>query len=161
MRNLRTLLCVVLIWCFLGSNCLASDWSLDQTEVLRVVAAYVEASHQRDLAAYLGFWHPEFLGWHNGDDSPTDYEARSKGLEYYFSTTRSLCYEFDPIAIQILADGEAAIIHYKIRNVLEVIETGKEVRGVSYWTDYLVRDDNRWLLISDHGGRVSVQGKPE
>jgi ketosteroid isomerase-like protein len=143
----------------LAGNCFAADWTPDQSEVLQVVAAYTEASHQRDFNAYLSFWHPEFLGWHNGDDNPTDHEARSNGLKHYFDATKSLNYEFEPIAVQILTDGDAAIVHYKLRNVLEVRETGERIRGISYWTDYLVRDNDRWLLISDHGGGVAEEGK--
>ncbi len=154
-RTLR----LTLVLCLLVGDCFAADWTPDQSEVLQVVAAYTEASHQRDLNAYLSFWHPEFLGWHNGDDNPTDHEARSNGLKHYFDATKSLNYEFEPIAVQILSDGDAAIVHYKLRNVLEVRETGERIRGISYWTDYLVRDNDRWLLISDHGGSVPGQDK--
>ena len=59
----------------------------------------------------------------------------------------------------MLSNGDAAIVHYKLRNVLEDRETGEKVRGISYWTDYLVRENDRWLLISDHGGSVPGQDK--
>ena len=60
----------------------------------------------------------------------------------------------EPSAIQVVANGAAAIVHYTLRNVLEIKDTGETTSGVAYWTDYLVREGGRWLLISDHGGNV-------
>lgn len=154
MSGMRRLSLAAILCFSLTGSCFASDWTHEQMEVLSVVAAYAEAAHKRDLNAYLSFWHPDFLGWHNGDDSPSDRNARSDALRQYFKATKSLSYSFEPIAVQLLSDGDAAIVHYKLRNVVEVRETGEEIRGNSYWTDYLVHDKNRWLLISDHGGSV-------
>lgn len=131
-----------------------TDWSGHQEKVWETVEAYTKASHERNLQKYLSFWHPEFLGWHNGDHTPTNLQQRKMGLEYYFSKTKSLEYTLEPLGIQIIADGKAAIVHYKLRNVLQVQDTGKSKSGISYWTDYLVYEGGRWLLISDHGGAV-------
>ncbi len=127
-----------------------------QKEVWRTVEAYSDASHHRDLQKYLSFWHPDFLGWHNGDDHPTDYEQRSGGLEYYFGVTKSLEYELEPMGIQVIGN-RAAIVHYKLRNVIQSVESGKVSLGLSYWTDYLTFENGKWLLISDHGGSVPAE----
>jgi len=92
----------------------AKGWSTLQKQVWQTVEAYAQASHERDLKKYLSFWHRDFLGWHNGDSMPTTYEQRQKGLKHYFSRTKSLEYSLEPIRIQIVADGKAAIVHYKI-----------------------------------------------
>lgn len=130
------------------------EWTAAQNDVLEVVEAYTEASHRRDLEAYLSYWHPEFLGWHNGDAAPTNKEERRRGLERYFATWKSVQYELEPLGVQLLANGEAAIVHFVLRNVLESGD-GTRVVGVSHWTDCLTREQGRWLLISDHGGSVS------
>jgi ketosteroid isomerase-like protein len=135
------------------------DWSGHQKKVWETVKACTQASHQRNLEKYLSFWHQDFLGWHNGDSTPTNYQQREKGLQYYFSYTKSLEYELEPMAIQIIADGKAAIVHYKLRNDLQVTTTGKNESGTAYWTDYLVNEGGRWLLISDHGGNVEEDNK--
>ena len=133
------------------------EMSALQTEVWLTVEAYTEASHQRNLEKYLSFWHPDFLGWHNGDKKPTDYQMRANGLQRYFDSTKSLEYELEPLGIQIIADDKAAIVHYKLRNTLESKATGNKDAGVAYWTDYLVKENDRWLLISDHGGNVTEE----
>ncbi len=130
------------------------EWSRLQKDVWETVESYTEASHQRNLEKYLSFWHPDFLGWHNGDSKPTNHQQRAKGLKYYFDSTTSLEYKLEPKGIQIIADGVAAIVHYELRSVLQIKASGKKEPGQAYWTDYLVYENGKWLLISDHGGSV-------
>ena len=138
----------------LSAPSFAQEWSEAQKEVWQVVETYSEASHQRDLDRYLSHWHPDFLGWHNGDNKLTNQQERAKGLAYYFKSTKSIEYQLEPLAILVVADGKAAIVHYKLKNVLESKSSGKRSSGLSYWTDYLVKKNGTWLLISDHGGSV-------
>ena len=138
----------------LSQNHTKEDWSMFQEEVWQTVEAYSEASHQRDLEKYLSFWHSDFIGWHNGDSMLTNYHQRANGLRYYFDNTTSLEYKLEPLEIQVIAHGNAAIVHYKLRNVLEIKATGNKEPGLSYWTDYLLKKYGKWLLISDHGGSV-------
>ncbi len=135
------------------------DWSVIQNEVWETVEAYSHVSHKRDLEKYLRFWHPNFLGWYNGDSKPTNHDQRSKGLRNFFNATTSLEYKLEPRAIQIVASGKAAIVHYELKNILQVNESGKKEPGLSYWTDYLVKENGKWLLISDHGGSVQEEEK--
>lgn len=130
----------------------SSEWSALQTEVLRAVESYTRASHERDLERYLAAWHDDFLGWHNGDRRPTDKKMREKGLAHYFNQTESIEYGLNPLNIQIIAGGKAAIVHFELRNILKSKSTGKKYYGLSYWTDFLVKESGQWLLISDHGG---------
>ncbi len=51
------------------------------------------------------------------------------------------------MGIQIIAEGKAAIVHYKLNNVLEIKATGEKESGLSYWTGYLVNENSKWLLI--------------
>ena len=134
------------------------NWTDAQEEVWAVVQSYSEASHQRDAERYLGYWHPDFLGWYNSAHSkesrPTTKAERSRGIAQYFGATRSVEYTLEPMGILVIADGNAAIVHYRLRNVLESTSSGKKTPGLSHWTDYLVKENGRWFLISDHGGSV-------
>jgi len=147
-------LTIFLIVCCLTSRSFATDWTPEQAEVLKVVEAYTEASHQRDLTAYLRFWHPAFLGWHIGNSAPTNKAQRQRGIDHYFGSTGSLSYKLEPLAIMMIADGKAAIVHYVLRNVLVNNASLRQSNNVSHWTDYLVKENGHWLLISDHGGSV-------
>ena len=129
----------------------ARQWSADQQAVWETVRAYSTASRERDLERYLSYWHPGFLGWHNGDDAPTDKAARIKGLTWYFANTTPEDYTVEPMGVQVF--GNAGVVHYKIRQTLRM-KDGKRSSGVAHWTDVLVKDNGRWLLISDHGGAI-------
>ena len=139
---------------FFNDTATTEIYTLSLHDALPIFETYSEASHQRDLDRYLSHWHPDFLGWHNGDNKPTNHQERAKGLAYYFKSTKSIEYKLEPLAIIVVADGKAAIVHYKLKNVLESKSSGKKSSGLSYWTDYLVKENGTWLLISDHGGSV-------
>ena len=143
----------ILILYLVGTS-VAQDWTEAQSEVWQVVESYTQASHQRNLESYLSHWHPNFVGWHNGDSRPTTRQEREKGLTYYFKNSKSVEYNLEPLAVMVVADDKAAIVHYKLRNILESATSGKRSSNLSYWTDYLVNENGRWLLISDHGGSV-------
>jgi ketosteroid isomerase-like protein len=143
----------ILILTLVGVS-VAQERTEAQLEVWQVVEDYTEASHQRNLKGYLSHWHPDFVGWHNGDSLPTSRQEREKGLAYYFENAKSVEYSLEPLTVLVVADGTAAIVHYKLRNVLESTASGKRSSGLSFWTDYLVKENGRWLLISDHGGSV-------
>lgn len=125
-----------------------------QREVWKTVEAYSAASHARDLDRYLSYWHPDFIGWHNGDEAPTDKAARTKGLTWYFANTTPEEFALEPMAIQVL--GDVAVVHYKIRQTLRQRD-GEAAASVSHWTDVLVNEEGRWLLISDHGGEIAQE----
>jgi ketosteroid isomerase-like protein len=154
MARAHWILTFLLLQCCPTGNSFATNWTPDQRDILEVVAAYTEASHQGDRESYFSFWHPDFLGWHNGDPTPTSKEQRQRGLEHYFNSTKSLRYELEPLAVMCIAKCEAAIVHYVLRNVLVNKTNGTEMEGISYWTDYLIKENGHWLLISDHGGEV-------
>ena len=134
------------------------NWTDAQKQVWAVVQSYTEASHQRDAERYLSYWHPDFLGWYNSghdrESRPTNKAERSSGIEQYFGATRSVEYTLEPMGLLVIANGKAAIVQYRLRNVLESTSSGKKTPGWSHWTDYLVKENGRWFLISDHGGSV-------
>ena len=151
-QKLSGILAMLFVFLCCGWSTYAEEWSARQEEVWKAVEAYTQASHQRDVEKYLSFWHDDFLGWYDGHSALTSKEQRKKGLEKYFLRTKSREYELEPLAVQVVAGGKAAIVHYIIRNVLEDTSTGEKTKGTAYWTDYLVKEKGRWLLISDHGG---------
>ncbi len=128
----------------------SSDWNAEQLEVWRTVLNYSAAAHRRDLDAYLTWFHPDFTGWHSGDDGPTDKAERSAGLTWYFANSVSLKQNLVPMAVQVI-DGRVALVHYKSEETLRFAD-GKEYESVAHWTDILLKEKERWLIYSDHGG---------
>ena len=117
-----------------------------------MVETYSGYSRNRDLESYLSVFHPDFAGWHYGDASVTSKADRTEGLTWYFENFKAVEYRLEPLAIQAL--GNAAVVHYKIHQTLED-KDGNRSEDVSQWTDVLVKEKGRWLLVSDHGGGLS------
>ncbi len=130
----------------------AEEWSPEQREVLAVVESYTEASHQRNLEEYIGYWHDDFLGWLDGTPRPTNKAERAAMLREYFDGTESVQYELEPLGVVIISNGQAAMVHYVLRNTIQSKSDGKTTEKTAYWTDYLVKEGNRWQLLGDHGG---------
>lgn len=58
-------------------------------------------------------------------------------------------YEINPVAIKI--HGNVAIVHYYYLRVRKDAE-GKEELEQGRWTDILMKQKDKWVLIGDHGG---------
>jgi len=127
-------------------------WSAAQHEVWQTVESYSDASKDRDLDRYLSHWHPRFLGWHSGDDAPTNKADRAEGLNWYFSQTTPEDYALEPLGMEVV--GTTAVVHYRIQQTLRMAD-GSIAPDVSHWTDVLVKEDGRWWLMSDHGGSIA------
>ena len=67
-------------------------------------------------------------------------------------TVDTLVYEINPVAIKIF--GNVAIVHYYYTQVVKDAE-GKQTTRSGRWTDILMKQDDRWVIIGDHGGPAS------
>ena len=72
-------------------------------------------------------------------------------LVYYLCLTTAF-YTIDPEAIWV--KGNFAFVHYRYTEV-EVDMEGKERSSSGRWTDILMKDGNRWIMIGDSGGETS------
>ena len=57
--------------------------------------------------------------------------------------------EIDPLTIKIYED--VAFVHYYYSMVRELPD-GKKKTENGRWTDILLKQGNKWVLIGDHGG---------
>lgn len=144
---------IIAVYCTSPERLTARETPAER-EIRAVVESYSNASQNRDLEAYLSYFHPDFLGWYNGDETPTDKKARVRGLTWYFAHSKPIAYTMTIKGIRAL--GETAIVHYSIEQTLEWND-GRTSETTSHWTDILVRENGRWYLVSDHGGTVATK----
>ena len=154
MNDLRKLtVSVIVISMFLLAPMLviAGEWSKEQKEVLSTVEAYSEMGMKRDAEGFLKYFHENYSGW--GYEIPVPYgkESVKKWVNFSFPRTELLIYEIKPL--QILVVGKSAVAHYYFYYRLKDHE-GKEKSHTARWTDILVKDGGKWLLIADHGGEM-------
>ena len=61
-------------------------------------------------------------------------------------------YDIQPAAIKI--HGNVAFVHYHYVQVVKDA-AGKDKETSGRWTDILMKQGDKWLLIGDNGGRTS------
>lgn len=130
----------------------AQEWSAEQKEVWKNVEAYWELWKAQDLEGFLSYAHKEFLGWSYDSPLPSDMASRMKWVKHYLPKTKIVLYEIRPVGIGVY--GNVAIAHYYY-DVLTKDSEGKDERDKGRWTDVLMKQGDKWVVIGDHGGSLS------
>jgi ketosteroid isomerase-like protein len=151
MRHVSTVLALALV--FAASPASAQEWSDEQMEVWRNVETYWElGGAKEDLEGFLGYFHEDFLGWRRGDLFPTNKADRRVLAERFFETGESVLVLLKPLGIKV--HGNVAIVHYFYSETIRDSE-GTEESDYGYWTDILMKQGNKWVMIADAGGSTA------
>jgi ketosteroid isomerase-like protein len=148
------ILVVIIIHMSICVPLFAQEWSAEQNEVWKNVETYHEFWANRDVEGFLQYFHDDFSGWYNRDIMPRDKAAVVKRVKYYFPKTKVIFYEINPIAIEI--HGNVAIVQYFYSDITKDPE-GKEKGEQGGWTDILMKQEDKWVMIGDHGGPIEIE----
>jgi ketosteroid isomerase-like protein len=96
----------------------------------------------------LGGRHGDYAGWSIDSPLPSTKETAAKFLTHGHSTSKTLVHHIQPVAIKI--HGNIAIVHYYWTRISKSGDKEKETAG--RWTDVLMKQNDKWVLIADHGG---------
>ena len=152
MKHLNTVrLAMVFVFAllFLRSPLSAQEWSSDQQEVWTNVEAYWVLWAKRDLDGFIGYFHNDYSGWFNRTDLPSDKASSKKWIAENFSSNKIAVHTIQPVAIKV--HGDFAIVHYYY-SYRQEDASGKKTNMNGRWTDILMKDGDKWVLIGDHGG---------
>jgi len=149
----RIISLVVIGLAILASTVLfAQEWSTDQKDVWKNVETYWDLGAKGDVEGFLEYVHSNFSGWNNSAHLPDDRATHVKFIKFYQPKTKTLLYNIQPLAIKI--HGNVAIVHYSYISVFMYgEEKEKSVQG--RWTDILIKQGDKWIMIGDHGGATS------
>lgn len=153
MRSCRICVLLCAIWgiALIQPQTLAQEWSAEQKSVLETVSAYWDAYNKGDLQGWLAYMHREYTSWEYDDEIPLDKRSVAKFAEYDLKTYKTLVEETVPITIRVI--GPVAIVHeYFTLVVLDPQGKSQEVRG--RWTDILLKEGGKWLVVGAHGGNL-------
>ena len=128
------------------------EWSAEQKEIWKYVeTAWVDAQEE-DMEGLLSYFHEDFRGWANGDAMPRDKASSKMWNTLALETNDRLVSEIWPVGIQVF--DNIAIVQYYFKYANKNSEGKLEnVRG--RWTDILMKQGDRWVVIADHGGVTS------
>ncbi len=130
----------------------AQEWSAAQKDVWKSVEAYSALAAQGDFEGFMAYFHPDYRGWSNGTAVPSTKASTRKFVEYGFKTSKNLLTDISPAAIQIY--GNVAFVHYYYTSIDKEID-GKAKTTSGTWTDILMKQGDKWVMIGDHGGQTS------
>ena len=137
----------VLLFCSMPA--LAQEWSAEQQEVWKNVLAYSELAAKGDAEGFAQYFHEDFSGWALMTAVPQNREQRVAVVRHFMPRYKTLWYQLQPLAIKI--HGNVAVVHYYYAE--EIQEAGEKPRMESgRWTDILLKQGNKWVMIADHGG---------
>jgi ketosteroid isomerase-like protein len=146
--GLLSLVCVAL---FVAAPLPAQQWSDAQKDVWKSVENYWALDAKGDVEGFLTYFDPSYIGWSYDSPVPGDKATVKKFITQEYQLSKTLVYDIKPLAIQV--HGNFAFVHYYyVQLVKNADGKNEEVKG--RWTDILMKQGDRWVLIGDHGGRM-------
>jgi ketosteroid isomerase-like protein len=129
----------------------AQEWSAVQKEVWQNVENYWALDAKGDVEGFMAYFAADYVGWSNDSVMPGDKATVKKFISQEYQLSKTLVYDIKPVAIQV--HGDIAFVDYYYQQMVKTSE-GKVENVKGRWTDILMKQGNRWLLIGDHGGRT-------
>jgi ketosteroid isomerase-like protein len=148
MKN-KVMLTIVLFFGLGLSSVFAQEWSPAQKDVWKNVNDYWALEAKGDLNGFMEYFHTDYVGWSNDDRLPSNKEETKKWVNYAYQGVKILIYDIKPLTIKIY--GDVAFVHYYYAIVKES-QDGKKKSETGRWTDILLKQGTKWVLIGDHGG---------
>lgn len=130
---------------------MAQEWSAEQKEVWENVEAYNILINSGNVEGFMAYIHPDYLGWSYSAPMPRDKVVTKRWWDYDVKVNKVLVYELNPVGIKIF--GSTAFAHY-LYSLIYKDQEGKEKKATGRWTDILLKQGDKWLLIGDHGGAM-------
>lgn len=122
------------------------QWSDAQNEVWKVVQSYWKVNTADELMEFI---HQDYIGWSPEVPMPVDKPTSRLQLTNWFNTTKSHIITIAPAGMRLF-DNVAVVCYYYTE--LYSDSEGKQKTEQGRWTDVLMKQDGKWLLIADHGG---------
>ncbi len=125
------------------------QWSPAEQEVWDSVESYWQCFANGDAECFLAYLHDDFSGWTNTHALPRDKEDMSQYLPLGFEVSETLLHDVDPVAVKV--HGDVAIVHYYYSRTF-ADGSGTRHTDTGRWTDILLKQGDRWVMVADHGG---------
>lgn len=132
-------------------NISAQQWTSEQQEVWKTVQTYNKYAENRDIQSYINSFDESYSGWGYDNDVPEGKKALVNSLDFWFNNSKIIYLTIIPATIWV--KGDFAYVHYHFTTVRENKE-GKSEWVKGRWTDILMKENGKWLIIGDHGGRT-------
>jgi ketosteroid isomerase-like protein len=150
MKKLLFLFVLIMPFLFLV-NVQAQQWSNEQKDVWATVNAYWAVSLSDNPMDFLNYFDDSYYGWSYESLAPGTKAEVQKSLTYWTKKGKLAYYNIIPARIWV--NGNFAYVHYYYSQVSEGND-GKPITEKGRWTDILMKKDNKWIMVGDHGGEI-------
>lgn len=150
--NYFVILLVSIVLIAFTQNISAQQWSAEQQEVWKSVETYTDLSVKRDKTGFLSYYDDSYRGWAYISDAPYSKEAVTKIISNWDPSLKILYKTKTPVTIWV--NGNFAYTHYYY-SMLSEDKEGKRQWEKGRWTDILMKKDGKWIMVGDHGGKIS------
>lgn len=133
------------------SSLLSQEWSAAQKDVWKSVQAYNALADAGNVEGFMAYVHDNYKGWNYASALPMDKAGVRRYVEYGFQSSKTILSTIQPVAIGVF--GEFAYVHYYYTSLYKDAE-GKEKSSAGRWTDILMKQGDKWVMIGDHGGKT-------
>lgn len=149
-------LTVLFITGFGFSSLKAQEWSAAQKEVWKNVNDYWTLMAKGDLNGFFEYFHQDYIGWDDSGVLPSTKEEATKMFKYFYSGVKVPFYEIKPLSVKVY--GDFAFVHYIYVMFMETPD-GKKKSEKGRWTDILMKQGTKWVMIGDHGGATEEKAQ--
>ncbi len=156
MKKLTQIFFAMFVLLLLSGSSFAQQWSDAQKDVWSGVEKYWQASSSGDAAGFMSYFDDSYMGWSNQTRVPMSKANTAKWITQDVKNSTTLVYSITPLSIWV--KGDFAYVHYTYEELSKNTETNKTTPRAGTWTDILMKENGKWMLIGDHGGRTSGGG---
>ena len=147
-RSFLMAACIVLCGVPTGATC-GERWSEAQKEVWVAIETCSAHWAEGNLAEAMACVHEDFSGWLYAEPVPRTKEYDRKISAHLLKARTTQAFELRPIDIKVY--GDVGIAHYYFVQIVRDSE-GREIVEQGRWTDILLKQDDGWVWVADHGG---------
>ncbi len=120
-----------------------------EKEIWDTVKAYWKNTSIEDLMSYV---HPEFLGWNVNEPMPDNNATVRLMLTNELDNKQALLVKIAPTGLK--THDDIAIVNYYYTFIYKDTD-GEQQSEQGRFTDVLKKENDKWLLIADHGGAIA------
>ncbi len=153
MKKLTQIFFAMFVLLLLSGSSFAQQWSDAQKDVWAGVEKYWQVSSSGDAAGFMNYFDDSYMGWSNQSRVPMSKANTGKWVMQDAKDNSVIVYSITPLTIWV--KGDFAYVHYTYAELDENKETKKRTSVGGTWTDILMKENGKWILIGDHGGRIS------
>jgi len=143
---------ILSLFLFVSGFSSAQQWSDEQKAVWAGVEAYWMTSTSENPADFLNYFDDSYYGWNYESETPHIKADVQKSINYWIKKGKSAYYTITPARIWV--KGDFAYVHYYYVQVFEDSQ-GKPTTEKGRYTDILMKKENKWIMVGDHGGKTS------